>query len=260
MTVTTVAEPKTEAESTDSPTAPEAEGESKFVETSSRPETAGPDTAAEDTVTESRDPEAESAPSADADPDKEKKPAKSRRRKHRDVKELTEYKRVVEGLLFSSKEPVGASRLASVIGDLTTQEVKTLVEAIGKDFRRQKRGVMIEEIAGGYRVVTVPDLSDAVKKLHRIRTEDRLSPAALETLAIVAYRQPVIRADIEVIRGVACGGTLKWLMEKGLVKIQGRAEVLGRPLLYGTTRQFLEQFGIPSIKDLPRVDEFRANS
>lgn len=249
MTASTVAEPDTATVAESKAT------ESKFVDHEARP-----DAAAEETVTDSQRPESEGVPSPDAEPEKAKKRAKSRRRKHRDAKELTEYKRVVEGLLFSSKEPVGASRLASVIGDLTTQEVKTLVEAIGKDFRRQKRGIMIEEVAGGYRVVTVPDLSEAVKKLHRIRTEDRLSPAALETLAIVAYRQPVIRADIEVIRGVACGGTLKWLMEKGLVKILGRAEVLGRPLLYGTTRQFLEQFGIPSIKDLPRVDEFRSKS
>lgn len=191
--------------------------------------------------------------------DKPKRPRR-RRRKKLDPKELAAYKSVVEGLLFSSREPVGASRLGSVIGDLTTADVKAVIELLSKDFKRHKRGVMIEEVGGGYRIVTIPDLAELVRKLHRIRTEERLSAAALETLAIIAYRQPIIRADIEVIRGVACGGTLKWLMEKGLIKILGRAEVLGRPLLYGSTQGFLEQFGINDIKDLPRVDEFRAKT
>jgi len=202
-------------------------------------------------------PPSEGSPPEGSGAEEASEPARPRRRRKLDPKELAAYKRVVEGLLFSSRDPVSASRLASVIRDLTTAEVRELVEKLREEYRRQKRGMMVEEVAGGFRLVTVPELVEEVRRLHRIRTEDRLSPAALETLAIIAYRQPIIRADIEVIRGVNCGGTLKWLLEKGLVRIHGRADVLGRPLLYGTTREFLEQFGINSIDDLPRVDEFR---
>ncbi len=193
-----------------------------------------------------------------ADKPTESKPRRRRRKK--DPKELLEFKPVVEGLLFSTREPVGANRLASVIRDLTVAEVRELLEKLSTEYRRQKRGFTIEEVGGGFRIVTVPELAEKVRKLHRIRTEDRLTPAALETLSIIAYRQPIIRADIEVIRGVQCGGTLKWLMEKGLVKITGRADVLGRPLLYGTSQDFLEQFGLNTIEDLPRVDEFRSKT
>ena len=204
-------------------------------------------------------PAAESSPEEDASGESgAKKPR--RRRKPRPIEELKPYLRVVEGLLFSSKEPVSSIRLASVIGEVTAPEVRLLLEKLDAEYKRRKRGVMLEEVGGGFRLVTVPDLAESVKKLHRIRTEERLTPAALETLAIVAYRQPVIRADIEVIRGVACGGTLKWLMEKGLIRIHGRADVLGRPLLYATSQDFLERFGINSLEDLPRVDEFRSKT
>ena len=96
-----------------------------------------------------------------------------------------------------------------------------------------------------------------LKKMLRVRSDNKLTPAALETLAIIAYKQPIIRADIEAIRGVAVGDGLRNLMYKGLVKITGRAEILGRPMLYGTTRKFLEIFGLNSLKDLPKVEELR---
>jgi segregation and condensation protein B len=168
-----------------------------------------------------------------------------------------ELERILEGLLFSAKEPMPASRFAAAIDGAYTREVRAALARMAERYRRSRRGYEIEEVAGGYRLVTVPDLSPYVRKLHRIRSQDRLSAAALETLAIIAYRQPVIRADIEAIRGVACGGTLKMLVERGLVRVTGRADVLGHPLLYGTTKAFLEQFGINRLEDLPRTDEFK---
>lgn len=115
----------------------------------------------------------------------------------------------------------------------------------------------IEEIAGGYQMMTLPAYNPWLRKLLRVRTDNKLTQAALETLAIVAYKQPLIRADIEAIRGVASGEVLRNLMYKGLVKIVGRAEVLGRPMLYGTTRRFLDVFGLKSLKDLPNVEELK---
>jgi segregation and condensation protein B len=174
--------------------------------------------------------------------------------------EPKQLERILEGLLFAAREPLPPNRLAAAIAGASTRQVRAALKRMEERLRRSRRAYELEEVAGGYRLVTVPDLAPYVRKLHRIRTQDRLSPAALETLAIVAYRQPVIRADIEAIRGVACGGTLKLLLERGLLRVTGRADVLGHPLLYGTTKVFLEQFGINDLKDLPRTDEFKASS
>ena len=115
----------------------------------------------------------------------------------------------------------------------------------------------IEQIAGGYQMMTLSRYNHGLKKLLRARTDTKLSQAALETLAIIAYKQPIMRADIEAIRGVAAGEMIRGLMYKGLVKIVGRAEVLGRPMLYGTTKKFLEVFGLNNLKDLPKVEELK---
>ena len=112
----------------------------------------------------------------------------------------------------------------------------------------------IERLAGGWQVLTRPEFGPLLARLHRDRQQSRLTPAAMETLAIVSYRQPLIRAEIEAIRGVACGEVLRGLLERRLVKIVGRAEELGRPMLYGTTREFLKVFGLSSLDDLPEVE------
>ena len=112
-------------------------------------------------------------------------------------------------------------------------------------------------MAGGYQILTLPEHADALRRLHQREVDAKLTKAALETLAIVAYKQPVLRADVEAIRGVACGEAIRGLMEKHLVKIAGRAEEPGRPILYGTTKRFLELFGLNSLKDLPRPEEFK---
>jgi segregation and condensation protein B len=136
-----------------------------------------------------------------------------------------------------------------------------LAAAVGRlneDYERTGRSFRIEQVAGGYRVMTLPKFAGVVAAFQGSRMRSNLSHAALETMAIIAYKQPVTRAQLEAIRGVACGEVLRSLIDRRLVTIAGRAEELGRPLLYGTTKQFLETFGLSSIKDLPSVEELRA--
>jgi segregation and condensation protein B len=132
-------------------------------------------------------------------------------------------------------------------------QIKEAIDSLNKSYDCDSRAFRIERIAGGYRVMTREELAPLVSRLHEQRQQQKLSQAALETLSIIAYRQPVMRAEIEVIRGVACGDVLRGLMERRLVKIVGRAEELGRPMLYGTTKDFLTIFGLANLKDLPEV-------
>ena len=164
---------------------------------------------------------------------------------------------VGEAVLFASDEPLSAVRLVSIAEAGSIKQVRECVENLNEQYKEGGRSFRIEKIAGGYQMMTHNMFNHWLVKLSRVRTETKLSQAALETLAIVAYKQPVIRADIEAIRGVACGEMLRSLMYKGLVKIAGRAEVLGRPMLYGTTKKFLEIFGLDSLKDLPKVEELK---
>jgi segregation and condensation protein B len=165
---------------------------------------------------------------------------------------------VIEAILFASDEPLSAERLVAV-AELNggVRQVKKCIEVLNEQYRQSGRSFRIEEIAGGYQMMTLPEYNSWLKKLLRERGDNKLTPAALETLAIIAYKQPVIRADVEAIRGVACGELIRSLMYKGLVKIVGKAEILGRPLLYGTTRKFLEVFGLNDLKDLPKAEELK---
>jgi segregation and condensation protein B len=163
---------------------------------------------------------------------------------------------VVEAVLFASDEPLSAERLANIT-ETSTRQIRRHVNDLNEKYKVHSNAFRIEEIAGGYQMLTLSPYNYWLKKLLRARSESKLSPAALETLAIIAYKQPVIRADIEAIRGVAVGEIVHGLMNKGLVKIVGRAEVLGRPMLYGTTKKFLEVFGLNSLKDLPKIEELK---
>lgn len=163
---------------------------------------------------------------------------------------------VVEAILFASDESLAPARLAGIV-ETGVKQVREHIDNLNKKYEAANNAFRIEQIAGGYQMLTLSPYNHWLKKLLRARSDDKMSPAALETLAIVAYKQPVIRADIEVIRGVAVGEVLRGLMYKGLVKIVGRAEVLGRPMLYGTTKKFLEIFGLNSLKDLPKVEELK---
>jgi segregation and condensation protein B len=163
---------------------------------------------------------------------------------------------VVEAVLFASDEPLLPARLAEIVGT-NVRNTRKHVEDLNEKYKTANNAFRIEQIAGGYQMRTLSAYSHWLKKLIRAREESSLSQPALETLAIIAYKQPIMRADIEAVRGVAAGEMIRNLMYKGLVKITGRAEVLGRPMLYGTTKKFLEIFGLNSLKDLPKAEELK---
>jgi len=163
---------------------------------------------------------------------------------------------VVEAVLFASDESLTVVRLADIVGT-SVKQIRRHIKNLNDKYQANNNAFRIEQIAGGYQMLTLSDYNPWLKKLLRVRSDTKLSPAALETLAIIAYKQPVIRADVEAIRGVQVGEIIRNLMYKGLVKIVGRAEVLGRPMLYGTTRKFLETFGLNSLKDLPKIEELK---
>ncbi|BAM05266.1 SMC-Scp complex subunit ScpB [Phycisphaera mikurensis] len=160
----------------------------------------------------------------------------------------------VEAALISAERAVPAGRLAEALGLEHSQPVNEAVAALNEAYQREGRAFRVEAVAGGFRVMTLPEHAAFLASLHRSRSSGRLSPAALETLAVVAYRQPVLRAELEAVRGAACGEVLRSLMERHLVRIAGRAEEVGRPILYGTTPRFLEVFGLASLAELPPAD------
>ena len=160
--------------------------------------------------------------------------------------------RTLEALLFSTHHPLTAGRLAELLELESTKPLRRAIRELNEQYVTTDRSFRIEQVAGGYQMLTLPEFGDVLKTLHQREIDAKLTKAALETLAIIAYKQPILRADIEAIRGVACGETIRSLMEKHLVKIAGRAEIPGRPILYGTTKRFLELFGLNSLKDLPQ--------
>ncbi|HUF88988.1 MAG TPA: SMC-Scp complex subunit ScpB [Gemmatimonadota bacterium] len=164
-------------------------------------------------------------------------------------------RQIVESLLFAADEPLSARRLAALIDEATPGLVADVVRELNADYLREARAFHVQEVAGGYRLVTRPEYAGWVAEMRASGATPRLSQAALETLSIVAYKQPVTRAELESIRGVAVEGVLKTLVDRGLVRVAGREEGLGRPLLYGTTDHFLEYFGLSSLDALPRPDE-----
>lgn len=166
--------------------------------------------------------------------------------------------RVVEAILFTSDAPLTLPRIVSIMGTGSAREVRKIIQELNKGYARNGNAFRIEEIAGGFQMLTLPEYNTWLRRLRQSRQDSKLSPAAMETLAVVAYKQPVVRAEVESIRGVSAGETLNRLRELGLVKIVGRAEDVGRPMLYGTTKHFLEVFGLSSLEDLPAVEELQA--
>jgi len=163
---------------------------------------------------------------------------------------------VLEALLFAADQPVLPARLAQVLGKgFDARAVRGMIEALNKEYAERQRAFEIVEIAGGFQMLTRPEHKDWLIELYKSRRQDRLSPSAVETLAIVAYRQPIQRAVVDDIRGVQSGPLLRSLLERGLIKVVGRLNVPGRPILYGTTRLFLQHFGLKGLKDLPQVAE-----
>lgn len=165
-------------------------------------------------------------------------------------------KAIAEALLFASAEPLPLRRLAALMG-LDERDVRELVEELRREMNAPGRGLMLQEAAGGYQLVTRPEVAQYVEQLAQPRPSG-LSHAALETLAIIAYRQPVTRAEVEALRGVSIDSALGTLLERRLVREVGRKEAPGRPILYGTTREFLLYFGLTDVADLPGVSEAEA--
>ena len=165
----------------------------------------------------------------------------------------------VEAALMTSDRPMSAARAAEALGLAGAgKSVEESIGALNEQYERTGRSFRIEKVAGAWQVVTLPAYAGVLDGLKRSRQDTgRLSASQLETLAIVAYKQPIVRADIEAIRGAASGEVLRLLMDKHLVKVVGRAEEIGRPMLYGTTKQFLEVFGLGTLKDLPEADELK---
>ena len=169
-----------------------------------------------------------------------------------DFKEITT---IIEALLFAAGGPLSSSKLADLAGIDSGRTARKAVEALREEYDHNEKPYTVAELDGGFRLLTRPEFDTWVGKLHKKEQSDTLSKAALETLAIVAYRQPVMRAEIEDIRGVQSGYILRSLIEKSLVRVAGRSEELGRPLLYATTGKFLDAFGLASLKDLPELDD-----
>jgi segregation and condensation protein B len=168
--------------------------------------------------------------------------------------ERSQQKQIVEALIVASGEPVSAARLAEIVPGLEESEVDGLVAELRSDYEAQGHALEIWEVAGGYQLRTSGSMAPYLRALHRERAL-RLTRAALETLAIIAYRQPVTRAEVEHVRGVEAGPVLKTLVDRKLVRIAGHREVAGRPLVYATTKRFLELFGLPKLDDLPTLRE-----
>ena len=162
---------------------------------------------------------------------------------------------IVEALLFASDAPLSATDLARGDESLDEDQVEAAVEALRSEYEATERAFQIYELGGGYQILTRPELAPYLERFDTVPQNARLSAPALEVLAVIAYRQPIGRAEVEEIRGVGSSGVLRTLLDRGVVEVVGRGEGLGRPLLYGTTGRFLEHFGFRSLEDLPRPEE-----
>lgn len=165
-------------------------------------------------------------------------------------------KAAIEALLFSSDRPITLEQMKPVVG-LDTTAIRNVLQELAAEFETAGRGVRIVEVAGGFQMITAPDFSPFLKKLYKQRKVEKLSKPALETLAMVAYKQPVTKIEIESLRSVNIDGVVNTLIEKGLIRIAGRRKAPGRPFVYGTTRQFLEYFGLKSLEELPKIENFQ---
>ena len=167
-----------------------------------------------------------------------------------------EARRIIEAILFVSDKPVSISTLKDVLKEIDPTEIRTSIEELNNEYNSSERSFSIKEIAGGFQMLTDPVYSTWISSLYK-KPSDRMTGPALETLAIIAYKQPLTRSDIEAIRGVNVDGVLHTLEERSLIKTRGRVDGPGRPILYGTTNEFLQHFGLKSLEDLPKLKEFQ---
>jgi segregation and condensation protein B len=171
---------------------------------------------------------------------------------------MDDIKNIIESLLFVADEPLSIDRFKNIIGQAQTKEIRQALEELEADYEARQGGFYLNQVAGGYQIRTRSEYMQWIKRLLQPKPL-RLSKPALETLAIIAYKQPVIRSDVEHIRGVDCGGVLRVLLERKFIRVLGRREIPGRPLIYATTKRFLEVFDLKNLKDLPtpkEIEEF----
>ena len=169
---------------------------------------------------------------------------------------MENIKAVIEALIFASDTPLALEKICMILSGVEKSEIKEAFEKIVLEYNERQGGICLQEVAGGFQFRTRPELSPWVKKLKSSKPHS-LSPAAMETLAIVAYKQPIVKSEIESIRGVDVGAPLKGLLDKKLIRIVGRKDVPGKPIIYGTTRKFLEVFNLKDLMDLPNLRELK---
>ncbi len=172
--------------------------------------------------------------------------------------DLDDIKATFEAVLFVSHDPLTIEKLASVLEGVPKATIKTTMYMLQEEYNQAGRGLHITEVAGGFVLATRPEQSDAIKRLSKTKTSTaKLSRSALEALAIVGYKQPITRGEVEKIRGVETSGVLRTLLDQKMIRIVGRQEVPGRPILYGTGKQFLQRFGLRDLRDLPPLKELK---
>jgi segregation and condensation protein B len=173
-----------------------------------------------------------------------------------DIVDERELKAILESLLFVSHEPVTMDRLAAVLCGVPKTDIRQALEQLKADYEKSERGLQVSEVAGGFQLSTRPEYAPWIKMLGKTKPSAKLSRSGLESLAIIAYKQPIVRGEIEAIRGVETSGVLRTLLERKLVRIVGRKDVPGRPIMYGTTKFFLQHFGLRDLSELPPLREF----
>src|ERR1700690_1504022 len=169
---------------------------------------------------------------------------------------LQNYKGAIEAILFVSEKPVVLDQLKEVFPELKPSQIHDVIKQLQEEYVNRDAGMVGVEIAGGFQMLSNSHAAGYIREFYKTKAKEKLSRPALESLAIIAYKQPVGRAEVEIIRGVNSDGTIAHLLNKGLIKITGRKEVPGRPFLYGTTKEFLEYFGLKSLEDMPKMEEF----
>jgi len=169
---------------------------------------------------------------------------------------MEKVKAIIEALIFASDAPLALEKISAILSEVEKTEIKEVLDNLVLEYNERQGGIYLQEVAGGFQFRTNSELSQWVKKL-KITKPHSISPAAMETLAIIAYKQPIVKSEIEGIRGVDAGAPLKGLLEKKLIRIVGRKDVPGKPIIYGTTKKFLEVFNLKNLLDLPNLREFK---
>ena len=169
---------------------------------------------------------------------------------------IEELKPIIESLIFVSEEPMSVKQLASLLDDVPVEEIEAAAEQLREDYNTRAAGLEIRQLAGGYRITTRPELNEYVRRYMKSQPSARLSIAALETLAVIAYKQPITIPEILEIRGVTSTSAIKTLLDRRLIVAKGHKQVVGRPMMYGTSKEFLIQFGLNDLSELPNLEDF----